>query len=201
MLVYNFEDPNIETTFPAKFDLARSKKENYLLTQYFALHLAYKIHPPTNLLRINDRKIASFLGRYFEKEPGALPYLCHVTPSQIDHLSAPQLEEIIRLYPQPDPPTACHSLDILGQNEITPGEMWYPNLDPTDLLTYTPPFDLAPPPSPEPLFAFPPDFELATPLLPKHLSPASNLYNPYKRLVQPRRTESPARNPLYHPVK
>jgi hypothetical protein len=142
MPAYNFGSPTFNEDFRKKLKFARMKTENVVLIQYFAVATNNRCFAPPPTLPERDTKIINFLGQYFEVEPGALPYLCSVTANDIAKSSENDLQKIIEARPPlPTPPTKGPCLEpdannVLGQDIITPGEMWYTPSDPTNPPRY-----------------------------------------------------------------
>ena len=148
--------PTIEEELEDAYDLALLKVNNVVLTQLLRLgqHLCRNNITPNRHLR--NHRVGQFLWDYFCREPEALQYLCEVTINGIDRVSEKDRKMILlqrpARRPAPSPVSSCAStpesnvfdedpspaFDVLGQNNVTPGEMWQATQKDDDLIVFSP---------------------------------------------------------------
>ena len=140
------------------YELALAKTENLVLIQLLLIgqyYIRYSQEPAPDQ---RPYRVAMFLWNYFQYEPEAVPHLSGVTVQDIDRIPQKDLDTIVRQQPPKPPPapspaseyedpfslpppskrvcrkspTKSPPLDILGQNEVSQGEMWQAGLKSPD---------------------------------------------------------------------
>ena len=141
--------------------LARHQQHNGYLVRLFALALAFETKDVQEDPFDNTHITARFLHDYFRDEPGALAYVCDISPRRILKISAHDRTHILAARPPiplPSPIIKALNLDLVfdptfrmddsGRVSIGPGEMWHPLEEVPILPEYSPlpePLDWSPP--------------------------------------------------------
>ena len=164
--ILDYSSPTILKEMEENYELALAKTENIVLVQLLLLGQYYARHSHKLVPDQRPHRVGVFLWNYFQYEPEALPHLSGVTVASIDRVPPKDHDEIIRQRPPKPPPAPSPasdyedpflrppkrtrrkspsktlSPDILGQNGISPGEMWQTDPNSPTSPHYSPvPFD------------------------------------------------------------
>lgn len=177
----DFSSPNIEDELEANYDIATTKTNNGILIQLLLLGQYLRRSQTAPNLNLRNHRIGIFLFEVFQYEPEAVAYLSDVSVTSIDRVSVKDQNIIIQSLPRrpipapspsseydPDPrpspkrtrfeASPSPSYNVLGQNIITPGEMWQDALNTSDSPRYSPKPIETTPRSPSPVGWYDPPF-------------------------------------------